>query len=506
MLKDKNSLVEFFPLILIFLLALFLRSLFVFTNSISFHYDMGRDAFAAQEIWKEYHLKILGPPTSIPGLFHGVFYYYLIAPFYLIGKGNPQFPSFFLSLISSLTLFPLYSLSLRIFKEKKWALLSCLFFAVSFEAVQYGPWLSNPGPALLTLCLYFLGLKLWQEKKGYGLALAVLSAAISTQFQLFFAYLFFILPIFQYLFKTKAARRQLLMSIALGLLGVSTIIFSIFKFNTFKRALEGIALISGSQQLISDKLFSDLIAKYINHIASLFTNNFFPTNLFIGGILGILTFYLCRKNLFIFFALFSSIPVFIFGGHSSNYDNLGILVPAILGMTLLTKTVFSKDFRMCLILILVVIFVNFFSIYKILPNGQVSLVIPTGMVLSKQLKLIDKTYQIASGRHFSINSLTLPSWTNTTWSYLYSWYGKEKYGYMPSFYGRDQTGMPGGNFLVQSGPSETSFFILEPINGIPPYIYSKEIETENSKTYSANEFKYGDLILQQRVPLKKSYE
>lgn len=63
-------------------LAFILRIIFIPSSALSFHYDMSRDAFEAQKIIKDGDLKILGPPTSTPGLFHGPLYYYLIAPFY----------------------------------------------------------------------------------------------------------------------------------------------------------------------------------------------------------------------------------------------------------------------------------------------------------------------------------------------------------------------------------------------------------------------------------------
>lgn len=150
---------------------------------------------------------------------------------------------------------------------------------------------------------------------------------------------------------------------------------------------------------------------------------------------------------------------------------------------------------------MLILLANLYSINKILPMGQVSLVIPQDMLLSRQLQLIDKTYQLALGQPFSINTLTLPSWTNTTWSYLYSWYGFNKYGYIPEFYGRDQIGMPGENSLKRTTqPRQIAFFIMEPVDGIPLYVYNSEIEAENGKTLLVNEYKYDAITLQQRIP------
>lgn len=484
------------PLFIIFLLAFGLRVIFPLQNSISFHYDMARDAFAAQEIWRDHHLKIQGPPTSTPGIYHGVLYYYLLAPFYGLGRGNPQFPVVFLCFLNSLTLIPLYILSLKILKQTQWAILSCLLFAFSYEAVQYASWLSNPAPAIFTTAFYFLGLKLWQEKHSLGLPLAVFSAALSIQFQFFLIYLLFLLPVFWYLFKPSIIFKQLFLSIGLLVFGLSTMIISVIKFGTFRQIISGLYFIANSHQNTSDIHFLDLVVSYVNHLANLFTNNLFPLNLFIGGLLGLAIFWAARKNKYILFSLFSSLPIFILGSHTSNYANLGLIVPMILATTLFIQKIRHPN------IIFIFLIINLFSIIKIIPKGQVSLVIPQDMLLSRQLQIIDKTYALANGQPFTFNSLTLPLWTNTTWTYLYSWYGQSKYGYLPKFTGRDQTGMPGDRALEPATKSlPISFYIIEPDIGIPEGFFLSEIQAENSQTKLLQEFTYRDLLLHLRTPI-----
>jgi hypothetical protein len=257
--------------------------------------------------------------------------------------------------------------------------------------------------------------------------------------------------------------------------------------------------ISVSQQSITETTFSSLIINYVNHLANLFTNNFFAVNLFLGGILAFFVIYISRKEKFILFSIFSTLPIFLFGGHSSNYANLSLIAPAVIATTIFIKYVYLKKKYLGILILFLVAISNLFSVSKIIAKGQISLVIPRDMVLSNQLKLIDKTYEIAKGNPFSVNTLTLPLWTNTTWSYLYSWYGKNKYGYVPEFYGHNQIGLPGENDLIHiDKPLPLSFFIIEPHVGIPDQFFVQEIETENSKTKLKEEFTYGDLVLQLR--------
>ena len=194
---------------LLVILAFVLRILFIFQGGVSFHYDMARDAYEAEQIWKNHNLKILGPPTSTPGLYHGVLYYYLIAPFYSLSQGDPRAVAIFLSFINSLVIIPIVLLAKDLFKSNKWAYLAGFLFVVSFEGTQYAPWISNPTPAALTIALFFLFLRLWQKGKNYALYFAVFSAALSIQFQFFLIYLFLLIPIFGILFKIKIGTKAI---------------------------------------------------------------------------------------------------------------------------------------------------------------------------------------------------------------------------------------------------------------------------------------------------------
>lgn len=482
------------------ILAFVLRIVFIFQGGVSFHYDMARDAYGAQQIWKEGHLKILGPPTSTPGLYHGVLYYYLIAPMYLLGNGDPRIVAVLFSLINSLTLIPIMFLAKDIFKSKKWAILSGMLFAVSFEGTQYGPWLSNPAPAVLTVSLFFLSLYLWQKGKTYGLYFAVLSAILSTQFQFFLIYLFLLIPVFGMIFKIKTDTKVIWKSCLIGLLGLANFYIAAVKFKTFGSVLSGFLNIGTAGQIDFRPQFTDNLLNYINRFTELFTLNFFPTGVFLGGILAVITLYAIRRERLLLFFLFSNIPIFLFGGHTNTYANIGLVTPAILSVVFLLKTIWRGSKLFIFVIIVLSLISNIYAIFKYNPEGQIILVIPNAMNLKNELQVIDETYKEASGSAFSVNTLTLPLWTNTTWAYLYSWYGKNKYGYVPAFYGHDQIGLPGADSLKKiDKPFDKTFFIIEPADGIPPRFFAEDMDTENSKTKLIREINYNSIKLQVRT-------
>lgn len=490
--------------IILFVISLVLRLLPIFQNAVSFHYDMARDAFVAQKIIQG-DFKIMGPPSSTPGLSHGVLYYYLLALLYFIGNGNPLFVSAVLSVLSCLSIFPIYFLAQEFFKDKKMGILAGILFATSFEATQYASWLSNPSLALPCLAFYFYGLWLWKNGKPSGFLLAIGSAVLAAQFQLFLSTLFIDTLLFWIIFKTKINKKSLMLAILIVLIGLSSYFIAFGKFGTYTQIWSIISQRIPTSQFSFRIQFTDVILNYINRFADIYINNFFPSNVLLGGILGIICLAASRSSSFVLFSLFISLPIFIFGGHNSNYVNLGMVFPGILSVLIVFNTVLKKNKTLAALLLLAIFGSNLYTIIKLSPRGQLAMVIPKDMVLNKQFSLIDKTYELAAGRPFSINTLTLPLWVNTTWSYLYSWYGKSRYGYIPSFYGHDQVGSEGDGALPEDNtPKNPAFFIIEPQDGIPQNLVTSELSSENSKTKIVNQYNYGALVLQERRVLNKT--
>ena len=74
---------------LLIVLALLTRLPYLWGRIIPFSFDHGRDSLAALHLIKTLSLKFIGPWTSIPGLFFGPGWYYLLAPAYWLSGGDP---------------------------------------------------------------------------------------------------------------------------------------------------------------------------------------------------------------------------------------------------------------------------------------------------------------------------------------------------------------------------------------------------------------------------------
>lgn len=157
----QNKLVYFLLFVVIFF-ALFLR-VYRSGNLLAFYYDQGRDAKIIWDLWHKGKFFLIGPVTGLAGIFLGPLYYYLIAPFYLIGGGNPVYPSIFLSFLVTLSILFTYILGKK-FHSRVVGLFAAIIATFSASLVGAGRWLSNPTPLFLTSVLFLWSL--WEITKG----------------------------------------------------------------------------------------------------------------------------------------------------------------------------------------------------------------------------------------------------------------------------------------------------------------------------------------------------
>lgn len=502
-----------FFIFLLFLGAFFLRVLFLPQNALTFGYDQARDAYISREILNG-DWKILGPPASTPGLYHGVFYYYLLAPAYWIGKGSPIIAAYWITLLNSMAVFIVFGLAYLMTRKVMTGLLSTLVFAVSFEASQYAVWLSNPTIGVWTVPLGYLGLWLWlKEKNQFGPLIAAVGLGLSIQAEIFLAYHIVPMTLLLLLGRKSIKFSHLIQFAVVLTLVLSTMILSELKFGF--RGLSGLAQLATAQDaLVASKGLGDFLVLYFNQLGKVFAYTVYPGNVGYGGIfvLALLMFTLLswdKKELswkpFLAAWLFSHIAVVSVGGTSTPFLLVGIgpgvavLVGIYLGQWWKTRVVVAA------VVLAVIITGNIAMLTRENPKGQTIFAIQKDMLLKKQLAAIDYTYKEAEGRPFSINSLTSPLWINIVWAYLYDWYGTTKYGYVPEWHGRDQIGQLAA--LPSTKSTTTQYFlILEPMGGIPQRYLPETIAEEDGVSTLLGEQSFGELRIQKRARIQRSQD
>ena len=118
---------------------------------------------------------LIGPTTGIAGIFRGPFYYYLIAPFYWLSRGDPVWPANFLSFTTVLAIGVLFFLGTKA-RRNRLGFFAALISGLSFSLIFSSRWLSNPTPmfllsALLILCMFLVA----EGKRWYWAGIALIS-------------------------------------------------------------------------------------------------------------------------------------------------------------------------------------------------------------------------------------------------------------------------------------------------------------------------------------------
>lgn len=147
------------------LLNLFLTSWYVLHQDIIFSSDIARDFLLFKEI-DEKKIILIGPRSSVSGLYHGPVWLYLNYPAYLIGKGNPVVVGWYWIFLTILFLIVSFKIAEKLFGRTT-AYFYTLF--LSQYAIFHTKSMFNPhGVFFLLPLFYFLLIKyLETSKPGY---------------------------------------------------------------------------------------------------------------------------------------------------------------------------------------------------------------------------------------------------------------------------------------------------------------------------------------------------
>lgn len=501
-------------LFLIFLAAVVIRFLY-FPGNIYFGFDQARDAYISQEILQG-ELKIVGPTTSIVGLNHGAFFYYLFAPIYFLSQGDPTGLSIFIRIYNALGIVLVFFVARNLFIKQRSAnligIFASLLFAFSYEQTQYALYMTHPTFAILTSLLFYLGLTLLLFRgKSIGLPLALLGAGLSFQFHFLQAVLFLILVINLGVFGRRIPKINLkVMGLSIfGLLfSLSTFIVAEirFKFQGISNLLNsaGGQATGGSEygfyfnsglnaglRFIADNLFAFFGAQLFVLILLLIACGFYLKNketrdqiifLLIWLVVGLLFYFISDTSLY-FYAAGTSMSLIVLAGF-------------------LIGKIFEKNKFVGVAIFLLIISSNIYMIIinnPMGPNKEIN--VQTGMLLTDEQRAVDFIYEKANGELFAVNAFTMPIYINTTWDYLFENYGKRKYGYTPIWGGKAADGYPG--FLIKNNARTTlpnkRFLIIEPTRDAVDHLKDFEVE-EGYFTNNIEEQSFGDIKVYLQAP------
>ncbi|KUK79576.1 MAG: transmembrane(s)proteins 7..24 [Microgenomates bacterium 39_7] len=474
----KNTSRSLFLWILIFAVSLFLRYWYSSTE-LCFYTDQSRDAIVANQILQG-EWKVFGPVVSGRGaVFHGVLYYYVIAPLYALGGGSPLFVSVALSLISTVGLIPTYLLAEKILKNKKLAFIVIGMMGVSLSSIETSASFWNLQLSIILLPAYCLFLFKTSTELNFknsfltGLFLGLL-------IQSGFSNIVWILPyvvLFGFLLIRRSNKRKTIKNSVVSLigLGIATSTMILVEFLAWRRGLfaleDSLHWVSGSGFSLQN--LQSVFIWYFNSISSFLVPQLPLVTMIIIVISSLVIFNSRKDHRWLWLGLLLLPPIggqlasngaasYILTGYESIFYIFVVLVFS-KAFSLLGANHSSKKQQMLIFVLLTIFAVSNVAKLKQDKMTRETLACVWKATNLEELDAIDYTYDRADGAPFSIDVVAEPYGINMKYGYLYSWYGQKNYGYMPVFIGGSQVGHPTEGLLQEAqNYSDTHFIIYEP--------------------------------------------
>jgi len=425
-------------LIAILAVALFVR-VYRTDTFLGFWYDQGRDALAVWDLWHNGKLFLIGPTTGIEGIFLGPFFYYLLAPFYILGGGNPVIPAVALAVMNVLGIYIIYRIG-KDFFDSTIGLAAAFLVSLSFFLSQSHRWLSNPTPLPLfsSLAVYSL-LKIIHGRPGFW---PVLGVCVGLGLQLEAASATFFLPavvLVVWINRRHVSWPPKAVVSAAALFAATLLPQLLFDFRH-----DHILLGAFRQFLVGQRSFrpelSGLLAVRLSDYFLFFTNKFFSSPaaarffLLSALVMSISHWRKLFTRPFLAVVLWIAVPVlallFYHGnrGFVWDYYFTGIYSLWALAVAVVFVTA-ARAFRPHFILAIVV-----FSLFVWENTGRhqafLSQTYPDYVSLRPQIQAVDWVYQDAGSQTFNTD-VYVPPVIPFAYDYLFLWRGTSRYGRVP---------------------------------------------------------------------------
>jgi 4-amino-4-deoxy-L-arabinose transferase-like glycosyltransferase len=431
-------------LVLIILIAAFVIRVFRVVQVLNFYYDQGRDALVIWDFIYSHKLFLIGPTTGLPGIFRAPYYYYLLAPFYWLGKGNPVWPFVFLAFTTVLAVVLIYQLGTKI-QDKTTGIIAAIISAFSFNIILSSRWLSNPTPMLLLSMVLVWGMiKVTEEKKwawpvlAAASGLSLFSFGSSGEFFYFPALAIFLI----WQWKNRPDIKNFILSIVLFVLTFAPLVLFDFKhqhillhnlFGTFGMG-------SGSFGVPTWGFIISRTASYFD----IFTNKIFQSHsnlntvaLVIIGIsfLAFLPKLVKNTKVKVLLLLLGSAVLGLYfyqGNYGILYDYY--MTGYYLIFVLLFAIILGRIWKLKVVgIIFVLCFFYLFYINNVpIIWGRVNDTCQgaTSVCFVNQKEAIDWIYKAAGTRDFNVDEY-VPPVIPYSYNYLFTWIGTEKYYKLP---------------------------------------------------------------------------
>ena len=406
--------------------------------------DQARDMLDIREIVVSLHPTLIGPTTSINGVFLGPFYYYFNVIPFLIGGGDPAALVYWNSLWYLIGAVALFCFN---YKKNFWfGFFSSVLFLLCNEFFYSSRffWSANPMPYMTAI--YFLSLVYLSTRrnKRSGFLGGIISG-LSMQVEAAFGVIFF-----PFLVIYSLIRRVNFPTLAFSFLGFFLTLLPQILFEIrhgFGMTKTFFSEISGNSQILGEKMgFVEAQYSHLNDFIN-YTNGIIQGSPYLsyGLIIFAVGFLIFRfkklpglnKEFFLSSVLFIVFAFIFYSWYLhplKGWYILGLRVPFIIILGVLFAELVKSRFIAFRIAILGLLLFSTFNMttiqWRFVSEGDIANRSGDKSNLRNEIEAIDWVYQKAGGQGFKAYNY-IPSVYDFPYQYLYWWHGTEKYGYQP---------------------------------------------------------------------------
>ncbi|HEX6977066.1 MAG TPA: hypothetical protein VF185_01740 [Patescibacteria group bacterium] len=408
----------------------------VSNNNFFFTVDQGRDATYVREILNYHKIFLSGPETTIRGIYTGPLWYYFLALGYFILGGNPLGGVIICILLNlAATLVVITWARKKIGELESLVLGLALQFNWGFYYTSL--WAFNPFPLVFLSILFLILLtKFLKGKRAYYfLALIPVILAFNTEIAgaIVFLLIYIAVGLFGYYRKILSLKAYLIFAFVIPAVGIAKIVYE--ALTTFLKSGSVLGASTGLG-VISSTNFKGIYEQF----GKILSDAIIPENLILSlGVIFLTIFLLIlsktrpKKSVLTFFSLTIVITVisYLFFASNKGYRewHTVYLTPLIFISILLFVLSLPKKIGLFILIFIMFFQVkNFYFKYTdyLRPSGNSSL-------FSNQIKVMDAIYKTSEGNGFDVYTYT-NTFYDYSYQYLFSWYGKNKYGFYPCSY------------------------------------------------------------------------
>lgn len=418
-------------LLSLLLIAAFFVRVYRLNDLLGFYYDQGRDALVIWQFWHEGKFFLIGPITGIEGIYRGPWYYWLIAPFYLLGNGDPVWPAVFLGFTSVAAIAILYYLAVRV--AGKWAgLLAVIIASFSYYLVLASRWLSNPTPMLFISMVLILTMFWVMEGKKWAWVFISFMLGMAMQFGSAAEIFYFPAILTFAIWQRKNLPNKKILAFCFFILFITFAPQIIFDLRH-----EGVLSIAIKKFLVDEGSFKASFWEIIKNRAALyyqiFFSKLFPTSRLFWtpfAILGLVSLVLNIKSLFTNKWFLTIFLVFIWpligmlffqGNHGNVYDYYftGYYLVFVLIFSVLISVLAKRTGGLIVVFLFLILFLqdNLTLIKSYLVAGVDG---PTHISLGNELQSVRWVITDAKKQDFNVD-VYVPPVISYSYDYLFLW-------------------------------------------------------------------------------------